>query len=113
MKIKVPFKTWKVITEKEIDFIFRIGTLEDACDILGCDLWEVEKQNPYDVNVAILFAGYKFARNTGRKNKFLDYNLNHAVFWMEHMSKDSQGKFLKAVQDLLGKMTGKKEEKKK
>jgi len=111
MKIKVPFKTWKVITEKEIDFVFRIGTLEDACDILGCDLWEVETQNPYDVNVAILFAGYTVACEKNGKRK--KYDLNHAVFWMEHMSKDSQSKFLKAVQDLLGKMSGKKEEKKK
>lgn len=112
MKIKVPFKSWKLIVEKEVDFVFNIGTLECATEeILKCDLFDVGEQNPYDVNVAILYAGYLIAcEKLGKRKR---YDLNHAVFWMEHMSKTSQEEFLKAVQALLGKMAKGKEEKKK
>ena len=112
MKIKVPFKTWKVIIEKEVDFVFNIGTLEIATeDILGCDLFEVGEKNPYDVHVAILYAAY--LRACEKQFKKPKYNMVHSIFWKNHMSEDSQAMFLKAVQDLLGKMSGKKEEKKK
>lgn len=121
MKLKVPFKTWRILTERELDFIFTIGTLETATEeILKCDLWEVGDQNPYDVNVAILLAGYQIGCEKKRKSNIFGrvyipapkYNLHHAVFWIEHMSKDSQAAFLKAVQDLLGKMSKGKEKKK-
>lgn len=112
MKIKVPFKSWRLITEKEIDFVFNIGTLECATEeILKCDLFDVSEQNPYDVNVAILYAGYLIACEKLRKRK--RYDLSHATFWMEHMSKTSQEEFLKAVKSILGKMAKGSEEKKK
>jgi hypothetical protein len=111
MKIKVPFKHWKLLVEKEIEFVFSIATLEEATEgVLKCDLWEVDTQNPYDVNVAILFAGYLVACQKAYKKP--KYKLEHAIFWTEHMSKSSQEMFLKAVKDLLGKLSKGGEKKK-
>ena len=122
MIIKVPFRKGPFFIEKNVDFIFKIATLEMATEeILKCDFWEVDKQNHFDVNVAILYAAYLVAREKkiakmNKLSRFLvrkKYELSHAKFWIEHMSKDTQTEFLKAVQDMLGKMTKTKEEKKK
>ena len=112
MIIKVPFRKGPFFIEKNVDFIFKIATLEMATEeILKCDFWEVENQNPFDVNVAILYAAYLIGCEKSRSRK--KYDISHATFWIEHMSKDTQSTFLKAVQDMLGKMTKTKEEKKK
>jgi len=111
IKLKVPFKLGFLQVEKELDFVFRIATLEMATeDILKCDLFEVDTQNAYDVNVAVLYAAYLLACEKKRKRKL--YTLIHAIYWMEHMSKSSQETFLKAVQDMLGKMSKGAEKKK-
>lgn len=111
IKLKMPFKYGIIHIEKELDFVFKIGTLEDATEeILKCDLFEADSQNPYDVNVAILYSAYLIGCQ--KKYKKPKYKLEHATFWMEHMSRESQTLFLKAVQELLGKMSGKGEKKK-
>ena len=109
--LRMPFQVGPFIKEREVDFIFKIGTLEDACeDILKCDLDEVEKKDANDVNIAILYAGYNLASEKKRKRN--KYSIHHAAYWMEHMSKESQSMFLKAVQDVIGKYQGKGEKKK-
>lgn len=111
MKIKVPFKRGAFYREKEVEFLFNIGSLECASEeILKCDLWEIEKKEPIDVNIAILYGAYLTAC---RKNHVREkFNIHHAAFWVEHMSSESQKEFLKAVQDVMGKMKGNGEKKK-
>lgn len=111
MKIKVPFTFWGMIFEKDVDFLFRIATLESASlDVLKCELWELENQKPEEVNVAVLYSAYCLACEKGRKIK--KYGLKEAAYWAEHMSKNSEGQFLKAIQELLGKMAKVGEKKK-
>jgi len=112
MRIKVPFKFWGVIFEKEIDFLFRIATLESAClDILKCELHELDGQDPNRMQVAVLYSAYSLACEKGRKIK--KYGLKEASYWAEHMSKTSHDQFLKAIHELLGKMAKVSEVKKK
>ena len=111
MILKVPFRTGPFFREKNVEFIFKIATLEQATEeILKCDLWEVESQNAYDVNVALLLAAYQVACQ--KRYKKPKYNIHDAAFWMEHMSKESQTAFIEAVKELTGKMTKGKEKKK-
>jgi len=107
--LKMPFRFGKVFfREKNVDFIFRIGTLEDALDnYLNCSFEEISTRNPQDVLMSLLFAGYITAcQKRYRKPK---YNFNHAFFWVNNMNKESNELFLKAINDLFGKY--KKEEK--
>jgi len=109
---KVPFKKAWFFIEKDVDFLFNIGALEYASEeVLKCDLFEIGNQKPYEINIAILYAAYLIACERKGKNK--KYTFNHAVYWVEHMSRESQEVFIKAVQDLLGKMSKGTEEKKK
>ena len=111
IKIRVPFKFGRFQFEKDVDFLFRIATLESAClDILKCELHELDEQKTGEVNIAILYAAYCIACEKKKKYKF--YDIAQAAYWVEHMSKSSNDQFLKAIQELIGKM-GKVSEKKK
>jgi len=112
MKIKVPFKHWGLIFEKEVDFMFRIATLESASlDILKCELDELESQEPAKMEIAVLYAAY--CLSCEKRGKIKKYSIAHAAYWSENMSKKSHDMFLKAIQELLGKMTKVSEVKKK
>jgi len=112
MTIRVPFRIGPLFREKDIDFIFNIGALEYATEvILGCDLWEAEKQDQYDVSIAVLYAAYITACKSRYKKP--KYGLGHAAVWVDNMSKVSQETYIKAMKELTGKMTGKKETEKK
>lgn len=112
IKLKVPFKTWRLLTEKDVDFVFKIATLECATnEVLKCGLQDIGKQNPYDLNTAILYAGYIIACKD--KYKRPKYKLEHAIFWMQHMSTESRTCFTGACLELLGEMKSVKGEKKK
>jgi len=115
IKLKVPFSHLKILSiEKELDFEFKIATLECATmDVLKCDLWEIGKQNPYDLNIAILYAGYVIAC----KDKFKrpKHTFEQAIYWFQHMSSDSHKEFLSACTELMGQLqkgNGKEEKKK-
>jgi len=100
--LKMPFRFGgRFFKEKDVDFIFRIGTMEDACDYyLKCRFEEIKDRDPGDVHMALLFAGYIFAcQRQYRKPK---YNFNHAVFWVTNMNTDSKAKFVKAMEELTG-----------
>jgi len=112
MKIKVPFKFWGVIFEKEVDFLFRIATLESASlDILKCELDELQEQETSKMDIAVLYSAYVLACEKNRKR--ILYSYDDAKYWAEHMSKTSHDKLIKAMQDLIGKMAKMNEEKKK
>jgi hypothetical protein len=112
MIIKVPFKFWGVIFEKDIEFLFRIATLESASlDILKCELHELDEQDANKMQVAVLYAAYSLACE--KKRRIKKYDLSHAIYWAEHMSKTSHDQFLKAIQELIGKMSKVSEKKKK
>lgn len=111
MKLKVPFKYSVIHIEKELDFVFRIGTLEDACDILGCGLYEIGEKNPFDVNVAILYSAYVIGCEKRGKRK--RYKLLDAAFWVEHMSQTTRTQFTEAVAGISGKLRGESQEEKK
>lgn len=111
MKIKVPFKLGKFQFEKDVDFMFRIATLESAClDVLKCELHELEYQKPEAVNVSVLYSAYVLSCEKNKKRQL--YTLSHAAYWSEHMSKASQEIFIHSVQELLGKMNKVGEKKK-
>jgi len=106
MKLKVPFKFGKIIFEKELDFSFKLATLELATnDILKCELWEVGDKDTIAVDTAILYAGYIQARREKYKRPI--YSLDHARFWITHLSYDSKVIFMTACKELIGNM-GKK-----
>ena len=108
MIIKVPFRIGPLYREKDIEFIFNIGALEYATEtILGCDLWEAETQNQYDVSIAVLYGAYITACKHHYKKP--RYGLGHAAVWVDNMSKLSQEIYIKAMKELTGKMAGKKE----
>ncbi len=110
--MKVPFKFGKIIFEKDIDFVFRIATLEYATnDILKCELWEVGDKDPTEVNIAIIYAAYVVS--CWLKKKRVIYTIDHAKFWMSHLSEESKTQFIKSCIELTGKMGKGKEEKKK
>jgi hypothetical protein len=101
-----------VIFEKDVDFLFRIATLESASlDILKCELHELDEQDPQKMQVAVLYAAYSLACE--KKRKLKKYGLKEASYWAEHMSKSSHDQFLKAIQELIGKMAKVSEQKKK
>lgn len=103
MKIKVPFKLGSFQFERDVDFLFRIATLESASlDVLKCELWELEDQKPEAVNIAVLYSAYILSCE--KRNKIKKWTLKDAAYWSEHLSKGSQAAFTMAIQDLLGKM---------
>lgn len=116
MKLKVPFKLGRIYFEKELDFVFKIASLEYATnDVLGCDLWGIEGQDPNAVNVAILYGGYVQAcreqsdRMFYQKKQRLIYSLDYAKVWISYMSDDTKREFIKSCSELIGSM-GKKPE---
>jgi hypothetical protein len=112
IKIRVPFKFGRFLFEKDVDFLFRIATLESASlDILKCELWEIESQNSESIHVAILYSAYCLACEKKRRRKY--FQIDHAKYWVEHMSKSSREVFIKSVQELIGKMNKVSEKKKK
>jgi len=119
MILKLPFPILKKYTyEKPIEVTFKIATLEIATkEILKCDLDEVSKFPPEQVDVAVLYAAYI----TACKDKYCRpiYNEIDAAFWNQKMSKESGKLFHEGVQELIGSLrklkenTNTEEEKKK
>lgn len=110
--MKVPFKIGVIHIERDVNFIFGLDSLEIATnEILKCELGDVSKQEPYRLNVAILYAAYLSAcRKAYKKPK---YNEAHAAFWIQYMSEDSKKEFGRQLTELFGKAKGSGGEKKK
>jgi hypothetical protein len=113
-KLNVPFKRGIFSTEKELDFLFNIGTLEAACKRLGIEFWQMGEHDSFEFTLAILFEGYLQAcRYEYKKPK---YNFAHATYWMEHMSRKDSLAFTGYMSDLMGRLqksvSGKAEKKK-
>ena len=123
IQLNVGFKKrlfgFPVIRERPLWFSFNLAALEYATeDIMKIELSELGVvDSEYDLNVAILYAGYYIAAIKGKqklKYKFLD-----AVYWLEHMNKTEMEKFAGELNKLIGKTkkvgkqkTGKGEKKK-
>lgn len=112
MKIKVPFKFRFIYFEKELDFVFKIATLEWATEeILKCGLEDIKDKDPQQLNIVLFYSGYVIACQ--RKYKKPIYTLEHAEFWVTHLSKESQEQFRLACKPLFRKaMEGEGEKKK-
>jgi hypothetical protein len=112
MKLKVPFKFGPVIMEKELDFAFKIATLELASlDVLKCDLSDMTDKEPTELTTAIIYSAYVQSCKDRFKKPY--YKYSHAVTWVQHMSKETQQELIKAIQDMQGKMRGQGTEDKK
>ena len=112
MKIKVPFRKGIFLREREIEFIFKIATLEDACEQLKIDFHEMSDVDGYDFGLAVLYNAYL----QGCKTRFKKpkYGFHHAVAWNEMMSKESRDKVAECMRELMGSLKkGEKGEKKK
>ena len=101
-KLKVPFKRGPFQIEKELDFLFKIGTIEAACERLGVEFWQMSEADSYDFTLAILFEGYLTACQ--RQYKKPKYNFSHAVYWMEYMSRPESVKFADFMKELMGRL---------
>lgn len=112
MKIKVPFKFGFVFFEKELDFVFKIATLEWATEeILKCGLEDVKDQDPIKLNIVLFYSAYVIACQ--RKFKRPIYTLRHAEFWVTHLSKQGQEQFRLACKPLFDTVKGETTEEKK
>jgi hypothetical protein len=104
MKIRVPFirKTMfgQMLKYREVDFVFNIATLEGACERLDLDFWQMSEADPYDFALAVLYEAYL----QGCRHKKPKYGFAHAVFWNEHMGRESAEKVKQAMTDLMGKL---------
>ena len=102
MKIKVPFKRGAFYREKEVEFLFNIGSLECASEeILKCELHELKDQDPFSVSVAVIYGAYLTAC---RKNyKRPRYSMYNATVWIENMSRESNVTFQKGMSELFSK----------
>lgn len=107
MILNLPFKHLFFYKEKPVEITFRIGTLEDLCDELGIEFWQITdylKENEFDFSYLLLFHGYLTAcHRSYRKPK---YTKVHAAVWYNYMSVDEKKKFLQMLTELFGKVSG-------
>lgn len=105
MILKLPFKKAFYYTEKPIEIILRIGSLEDLCDELGLKFWQVKdymQKNDIDFSVNLLWHGYLTAcEKRGIRKK---YNKKHAAMWYEYMTVSEKQKFVSEIKVLFGKI---------
>jgi tRNA G10 N-methylase Trm11 len=117
--LKMPFKVAGILfREKEVPFMFKIMTLEMVCEHLEISLQELFSKkdiNNYDLSLSIVWNGYLAAcmelyKET--KHKYYrtpKYSFTNAVIWHEHMSQDARDKYVKELQEMLGKFKGNSE----
>ena len=105
IKIKVPFRFGFIFFEKSLWFSFGLGSLEYSTKhLLKCELHEIDQKSPIDINIAILYGGYIQACRERYRRPI--YSLDHARFWMQHLSNESSEQFIKIIKDLLGELSG-------
>jgi len=105
MKIKLPFKAWSGIREKEVDIILKIGTLEDLCEELGIEFWQIKDymtKNSFDFSHLLLWYGYLTACE--KNHTKVKYGKEKAAIWYEYMSQTEKTKFINEMSVLFGKI---------
>lgn len=93
---------WK---EVPIEVLFRIGTLEDLCDDLGINFWQIKDfatKSEIDYTALLLWYGYNFACKENRQKTV--YTKLDAALWNEKMSLTERKKFIEGMTELYGKM---------
>lgn len=104
MKIEVPFVRKTIfglrLKYRTLDFVFNIGTLEAACERLNIDFWQMSEVDGYDFVLAVLYEAYL----QGCRHRKPKYTFNHAVYWNEHMSRESANLVQQAMTELMGKL---------
>jgi len=115
MIIKVPFLKrtpfGSVLKNKELDFVFNIATLEDACNRMDIDFWQMSEVDGSDFALSVLYAAY--IQGCKAKYKKPKYTFTHAVIWNQYMDKESAEKVKEAMGDLFGKLKSGSDEVKK
>ena len=104
VEIKMPFRKGIFFREKEVPFLFKIMTLEIACDDLGKDFGELFSEGTTDVQLyaALVWAGYIAAcREAYRKPR---HTRKQADFWAEFMSASSRALFMEEVKAMMGRL---------
>ena len=93
--------------EIEIEVILRIGTLEDLCDDLGIQFYEIKDfmtKNSFDFSHLLLYHGYVTACEKKRPPVAPVYTQVHAALWYEYLSVTEKTKFINEMAVLFGKM---------
>ncbi len=104
MILLLPVK--KLIGYKEIpiEVIIRQGTLEDLCDDLGIEFWQIKDfiaTNEFDFSHLLLYYGYITACQ--RRFERPKYTKLNAIIWYEKMSLTERKKFHDETIVLFGK----------
>lgn len=99
-------------SEKEVDVKFNLGTLESVCKALEIEFWQISdtvKKNNFDFTVELLYQGYI----TACKDKYQKpkYDLVHAAYWYDQMSKTAQDDFKVLMTELFGEISKMSKEK--
>jgi len=104
MILQLPFKTFGYFKEKPVEILLNIGTLEDMCERLGIEFYEIGdllQDSNIDFVTQLLYYGYLTACQKSYKKP--KYNKVHAQYWASHMSAESKEGFAKLLTELLGK----------
>jgi len=109
--MKLAFKNRFIgYSEKDIDIILNIGTLEAVCKSLDIEFWQISdaiKNKGFDFSVELLYQGYlsacklKYETSKKRFERTPKYTLFHAAYWHEHLSKEAQKELLEKMNVLL------------
>jgi len=106
--MKLPFFSyWRAAyIERDVPFELRIGTLEDICEELKIDFWQMKEfaeKHPDVFNIELLWQGYL----TGCRLQFCKpkYKKAQAVTWYNKMNREMLEELKKKMEELYGKLT--------
>lgn len=105
MILNLPIKSWIGYKEMPIEIIVRQGTLEDLCDDLKIEFWQIKdfmKDHEFDFSHMLLYHGYLTACQ--RRYERPKYEKNHAAIWYDRMSMTERKKFQGELTILFGKI---------
>jgi len=105
MILNLPFKSWYGVKEKPVEVILRLGTLEDLCDELGIDFWQIKDfmtKNDFDFSHLLLWHGYKTACE--KNCKPVKHGKEKAIIWYEYINATEKKKFVDEMIVLFGKL---------
>jgi hypothetical protein len=108
MILKLPYKPFRrlpYMTERPVEIILRVGTLEDVCDELMIDFWQIKdfmNKNDFDFSHLLLYHGYLTACQKRYEKPI--YTKQQAAIWYEFMSTTEKKKFIQEIGSLFGKL---------
>jgi hypothetical protein len=106
MILNLPFKEWFFYHEKPVEIVLRIGTLEDLCEELKIEFWQISdylKKDDLGFSSLLLYHGYLTACE--KKFKKPKYNRTHAIIWYNYISAEEKKKFIDLMTALFGKIS--------